>query len=90
MNKNVKQLALAYERVRSGINRHSSLQITDDSEIIADGCRKIVNCDENVAVIEQVRNRVIITGESLRLSNWGEDGVKILGKIKSISYEGLV
>ena len=84
----IKKLAQKYERAKSQLNRHSSLQITDNREIIADGCLKIVNCDDNVVVIDQVSNRVTITGEELKLRNWGSDGVTIHGRINSIEWEG--
>jgi hypothetical protein len=83
----IKKLAQKYENAKSRINRHSSLQITDNREIIADGCTKIVGCDENVVVIDQSRSRVTITGAGLKLCNWGTDGVTITGSVKSVEFE---
>ena len=90
MNKKstIKQLAQKYETAKSRLDRYSrsSLQITDNCEIIADGCRKIVSCDENVVVIDQIRNRVTITGSGLKLRNWGTDGVVISGVVRGVEY----
>ena len=91
MNKKstIKQLAQKYENAKGKLDRysHSSLQITDNCEIIADGCRKIVSCDENVVVLDQIRNRVTITGSGLKLRNWGTDGVTVAGVIQSVEFE---
>jgi hypothetical protein len=84
---NIKELANKYERAKSRLNRHSSLQITDDREIIADGCLKIVSCSDNVVIIQQVRNRITITGDGMKLRNWGTDGVTVSGKIQSVEFE---
>jgi len=86
---NIKHLAQKYEMAKMRVNRHSSLQITDNREIIADGCRKIVSCDDNVVIIEQTNIRVTVTGDGLKLRNWGTDGVTISGKIQSVELEGL-
>jgi hypothetical protein len=85
-----KGLALKYEKAKARLSRHShsSLQITDNREIIADGCRKIVSCDDNVVVLDQLHNRVTITGNGLKLRNWGADGVMISGEIQAIEFEG--
>ncbi|MCL2071789.1 MAG: YabP/YqfC family sporulation protein [Oscillospiraceae bacterium] len=87
---NIKKLALKYEHAKSHLNRHSSLQITDNSEIIADGCRKIVSCDESAVIIDQSRCRITVTGNDLKLRNWGSDGVAITGEINSIEFTKLL
>jgi hypothetical protein len=85
----IKQLAMKYEKAKLSINRHagSSLQITDNREIIADGCHKIVSCDDNVVVIDQYKLRVTITGSGLKLRNWGVDGVIITGEVQSVEFD---
>ena len=88
MKDNIKQLAQKYDDAKSRFNQRfgSSLQIIDNREIVADGCRKIVSCDENVVIIDQVHNRVTITGGMLRLRNWGTDGVTVSGEIQSVEF----
>ena len=86
MRKNIKKLALKYERVKSRVSRRSTMQITDNREIVVDGCKKIVGCDENIVVIDLTCNRVTIMGDSLRLRNWGSDGVVITGTVQSIEF----
>ena len=86
----IKKLAQKYERAKSKLNRHSSLQIFDNTQVVADGCRRIVSCDENIAVIDLACNRVTIMGDSLKLRNWGSDGVTVSGVIKSIEFGGIL
>jgi len=85
-NFSIKELAQGYERIKTRLRQHSSLQITDNREIIADGCSKIVTCDDNVVIIEQIRSRVTITGSGLKMRNWGTDGVTITGEISSVEF----
>ena len=84
---NIKNLALKYEKARNRLDSRSSLQITENREIIADGCRKIVNCDESVVIFDSEKNRVTITGENLKLRNWGRDGVTISGVITTVEFD---
>ncbi|MCL2037143.1 MAG: YabP/YqfC family sporulation protein [Oscillospiraceae bacterium] len=84
---NIKQLAQKYEKAKHGLMKHSSLQITDNREVIADGCRKIISCDDNIVIIDGAQARVTITGDSLKLRNWGTDGVTISGKVKSVEFD---
>ena len=82
----IRELAQKYERAKAHLTRHSSLQVTDNHEIIADGCRKVVNCSDSVIVLDQICNRVTIAGSGLKLRNWGNDGVTIAGEIQSIEF----
>ena len=86
---NIKQLALKYEEAKKRLDKYSSssLQITDNREIIADGCKKIVNCNESLVVIEQRHNRITVTGDGLKLRNWGSNGVIVTGVIASVEFD---
>ena len=84
---NIKDLALKFEKAKTVTKRHSSLQITDNLEIIADGCLKIINCDENIIVILLFKNRLTVSGTDLKMRNWGTDGVMINGFINSVEFE---
>ncbi|MCL1904440.1 MAG: hypothetical protein FWF94_08495 [Oscillospiraceae bacterium] len=86
---NIKDLAKRYEKVKNHIDRHSSLQITDNREIIADGCRRIVSCNEVLVVFEQPQIRVTVMGRELKLRNWGKDGVTVSGIINSLELNEL-
>ncbi|MCL1882124.1 MAG: hypothetical protein FWF76_08120 [Oscillospiraceae bacterium] len=86
---NIKKLAKKYELIKDRINSYSGLQITqtyDKSEIIADGCRRIVSCDENIVIFEQLHKRIIVTGQSLKLRNWGVNGVAVVGLVQSVEF----
>ena len=82
----VKELALGYERQKERLMKHSALQITGNRELIADGCRKIINCDENIIVIALSDYRLTITGSGLKLRNWGTDGVTVAGKMQTVEW----
>jgi hypothetical protein len=86
----IKKLSQDYEAAKNRFRQHSSLQVTDNREIIADGCRKIVSCDDNVVILEQPRNRVTITGSGLKLRNWGGDGVTVSGVVQAIEFSEAV
>ena len=84
---NIKDLAYKYESVKQRLDRHSSLRITDGREVIADGCRRVVSCDENAVIFMQTSHRVVVMGVGLRLRNWGVDGVVVSGEITSVELE---
>jgi hypothetical protein len=88
---NIKELAQKYEHAKGRLERHSrsSLQITHtarECEVIADGCRRIVSCDSNLVVFEQMHKRVTVAGAALKLRNWGSDGVTVSGAVQSVEF----
>jgi len=83
----IKEIANKLEQVKSKVRRHSALQITDNREIIADGCLKIVACDESIIEVILINNRLIINGTGLKMRNWGTDGVTISGVIRGIEFD---
>ncbi|MCL1832685.1 MAG: YabP/YqfC family sporulation protein [Oscillospiraceae bacterium] len=93
MNKlTIKELAMGYEKQKNRLSQQSSLQITQtatECEVVADGCRRVVSCDGNIVVFEQVYNRVTITGDKLKLRNWGTNGVTVSGTVQGIEFGGV-
>jgi hypothetical protein len=90
---NVKKLAQKYEQAKCRLNPNAALQITHCGtnpkmcEVIADGCRKVLTCDDVMVVFENVAGRrVSVTGTALRLRNWGADGVVISGDVLSVEF----
>jgi len=83
---NVKELAERFERIKNRARRYSSLQITGNTEIIADGCLKIVSCDENAAMLVLLKNTLTVTGKNLKMKSYGQDGVMINGEIITLEF----
>ena len=93
---NIKKLAQKFEATKNRVCTTSSLQITHDGqycEVIAEGCRRVLTCDEVMVVFENAAGkRVCITGVGLKLRNWGSTlggGVVISGDVKSVEIGGI-
>ncbi len=56
-------------------------------ELCAENCRCITECDENVAVLRMEGIDVRVTGTELTLENFGAFGVRLTGKIHSLTLE---
>jgi len=82
----IKDLAERFEKLKNRARRYSSLQVTDNREIIADGCLKIINCDENMITLSLIKNTLTVTGQNLKMKSWGGDGVIIRGEVNSIEF----
>jgi len=82
----IKDLAEKFERLKNRARRYSSLQITDNCEIVAEGCLKIINCDENVVTLTLLRNTLTVAGKGLKMKSWGGDGVIIRGEVVSLEF----
>jgi len=83
---NIKNLAEGFEKLKNRVKRYSSMQITDNREIIADGCLKIINCDESAVTLQLLKNTLFVTGSNLKMKSWGESGIIIRGEIASIEF----
>jgi hypothetical protein len=84
------RLSDRYERFRSGLRRHTYLSVTDNDEVIADGCAEILRYDDNLVILRMKTNAVSITGFDLKLSHFSNDGVTVRGKIASIEFKTML
>lgn len=63
------------------------LTLCSDRELCAENCRSITACDENVAVLCMGEQNVRVIGTELTVENFGAYGVKLTGRIHSITVE---
>ena len=68
---------------------HCELRLVDDEELYAQNCLGITHCDENIIEFENYRERVAVTGTGLIIESYGVMGLKIIGKIHSVTMEEL-
>ena len=66
-------------------HRHSTITIRDGREIYVENCRCVCGCDDNFIYGMNIR----ISGTPLILESFGAEGVKISGRIHSITMEEL-
>ena len=85
---NINELALRYEKFKRTRRKHSEIQITDDCEILINGCEKVVSYDENYIKIELSGCVVSVFGNRLSMNNFARDGVKITGMLSSVEFSG--
>lgn len=63
------------------------ITLRGNTELCAENCRCITACDENVAVLRTKAQDIRIVGTGLTLENYGAYGVKITGRIYSLTLE---
>ncbi len=83
---NVNELAVRYENFKKELTKHSDIQITDDNEIVLDGCRRVLKYDENLITLELSAIGISVVGMGLKMKNFNIGGVVISGKIHSITF----
>lgn len=90
MNSNIIRLAEKYEKMKQGVKRHSGIQMTDNSELVMEGCSGVLEYNENVVKILLIKNIIIIIGTSLELNNFSTDGISVRGSIRSITFDDIL
>ena len=83
---NINDLAIKYEEFKKSRQKHSDIQITDDREIILDGCRRVMEYNENHIKLELPTVGISVVGMQLKMSNFSIGGVIIKGQIHSITF----
>lgn len=61
--------------------------IFGNRELCIENCRCITACDENLAVLRMEGIDIHVTGTELMLENFGAYGVKLTGRIHSLTFE---
>ena len=84
---NYYDFANRYEKLKKDINRHSSMEIKDNSFLRIENCRRVEFFDENRIILLLFKCRLTIIGLELELNNYNFNGVYITGKIHSIEFE---
>lgn len=83
---NINDLAIKFEDFKRTRSKHSDIQITDNTEIILDGCRRVIRYDENDICLELPSVGVEIVGMKLKMHNFSVGGVIIEGSIHSVTF----
>lgn len=74
--------------IRMGDNiGEAAVTLYGSSELCAENCRSITACDENTAVLRMRSQDIRIVGTGLTLENYGAYGVRITGRIYSLTLE---
>ncbi len=63
------------------------ITLKGDYELCAENCRCITACDENTAVLCMNGQDVHVVGTELTLENFGAYGVRLTGRIHSLTVE---
>ena len=63
------------------------ITLRSDRELCAENCRCITACDENLAVLCMGEQNIRVVGTELTVENFGAYGVKLTGRIHSITVE---
>ncbi len=83
---NINDIAIKYEEFKKTRQKYSDIQITDASEIILDGCRRVIEYNENNIVLELPTIGVSVVGTELDMRNFSIGGVVITGKLHSVTF----
>ena len=83
---NINDLAIKYEDFKKSRQKHSDIQITDNKEIVLDGCRRVVEYNENHIKLELPSMGISIVGMQLKMRNFSIGGVLIKGQIHSLTF----
>ena len=71
----------------SEVRDEAQVTLRGSRELCAENCRCITACDENLAVLSMEGLTLRVTGTGLSLENFGAFGVKITGKLHSLTVE---
>ena len=69
---NINDLAIRYEEFKKSLNKHSEIQITDNKSIVLDGCRRVIEYNENCIRLELSAVAVSVVGMGLSMRNFNE------------------
>ncbi len=83
---NINDLAVKYEDFKKSLNKHSDIQITDNSNMVLDGCRRVIEYNENCIKLELATVGVSVVGMELNMHNFSIGGLVIEGQIHSVTF----
>ena len=80
----LKEKLIAFENEAA---RHCTVTMRDGRELYIENCRCVKECDDNLITLSVYDMDIRITGAPLTLESFGVNGVKISGKIHSLTLE---
>lgn len=75
------------DRLASAAGSYSYITITDDSSVMIEDCRQIIECSEIIAIVATRQFTVEITGMGLTVDSFSNNSVRVSGRISSLSLE---
>lgn len=82
----INDIAVKFEDFKRTRSKHSDIQLTDNSELILDGCRRVIRYDENEICLELPLAGIEVVGMKLKMNNFSVGGVIIEGEIHSLTF----
>lgn len=67
--------------------QRSTITLHGMTELLVENCLGVSGCDEDFITLAVYGARVTVSGTPLMLESFGMDGVKITGRIHSLSFE---
>ena len=67
--------------------QRSTIILHGMTELLVENCLGVSGCDEDFITLAVYGARVTVSGTPLMLESFGMDGVKITGRIHSLSFE---
>ncbi len=83
---NINDLAIKYEEFKKSLLKHSDIQITDNKQLTLDGCRRVVEYNENNIVLELPEMGISVVGMKLTMKNFSIGGIVIQGDLHSVTF----
>lgn len=68
----------------------SRIEIIGNKEAIIEGCKKVLEYDENLIKITAKKMNIIFMGTELNLKRLNSEEIEVFGNIQSISFEYIV
>lgn len=75
------------KRGKDFININSQIQITGNSRVLVDGCKKILEYNDIFVKVQTAELTVQIWGSELSVNDFGSDVIYVHGNIQSVELE---
>ncbi len=75
------------EKLIDAAGGYSFISITNDSSVLIEGCKQILECSEVLARVVTRQYVIEIWGSDLKLSSFNNSSVNVKGRISSLSLE---
>ena len=67
--------------------RRSVITLRNGNELLVENCRGVSGCDDNFITLAVYGMNVTVSGTPLMLESFGAEGVRITGRIHSLTLE---
>ena len=70
--------------------RHSTITLRNGNELLIENCLGVSGCDDSFITLKVYGLSVTVAGAPLMLESFGAEGVRITGRIHSLTLEELL